>query len=294
MKVFISWSGDLSKLVAEALRWWLPKVLQAVKPFMSEEDTGKGTLWVTELARELRETEFGIICLTPDNLAAQWIHYEAGALSRSFEDSRVSPFLFGVRRGDVGWPLAQFQSTVCEPDDVLKLVTKINAACGDRVIELKEVEDSFQKWWPDLEAKLQTIARMPAAVRHPGQERSGDELLREVLDTVREQSRLLSNPAELLPIAYIEALIRHATALAALDLRNELEIAIGRLRQSVEASKEADEPAIREIAACADEVQLVFERMTTPHAPRRSLRSRVIDDQRRLIAGDRDGGTQGD
>lgn len=42
MKIFISWSGTRSRAMAVALRNWLPDVVQAFKPFMSEEDIEKG------------------------------------------------------------------------------------------------------------------------------------------------------------------------------------------------------------------------------------------------------------
>jgi len=35
MKVFISWSGEYSKQLGEAIRWWLPKVLNPVEVFFS-------------------------------------------------------------------------------------------------------------------------------------------------------------------------------------------------------------------------------------------------------------------
>jgi hypothetical protein len=38
MKVFISWSGEQSKEIAEAFRNWLPGVLQAEKPYFSPDD----------------------------------------------------------------------------------------------------------------------------------------------------------------------------------------------------------------------------------------------------------------
>lgn len=36
MKVFISWSGEPSQQVAEALRIHLPRMIQSLKPFMSK------------------------------------------------------------------------------------------------------------------------------------------------------------------------------------------------------------------------------------------------------------------
>jgi hypothetical protein len=42
MKVFISWSGDLSKKVAELLSTWLEDVLQGTKAWLSEDDIDKG------------------------------------------------------------------------------------------------------------------------------------------------------------------------------------------------------------------------------------------------------------
>src|SRR5262245_19790474 len=87
MKVFISWSGDISKAVASALRDWLPKVIQHVKPWMSEQDIPKGTRWLGYISEQLKEVKTGIICLTPDNQQNPWILFEAGALAKTVEDT---------------------------------------------------------------------------------------------------------------------------------------------------------------------------------------------------------------
>jgi hypothetical protein len=82
MRVFISWSGETSKLLAEILRQWLPAVIQAVKPYYSPDDITKGTRWSGEIAKILEESKIGLICLTGQNLDAPWIMFEAVEKSR--------------------------------------------------------------------------------------------------------------------------------------------------------------------------------------------------------------------
>lgn len=92
-KVFISWSGELSRQLAEAVRNWLPGVLQYVKPYFTPDDIEKGTKWSTETIKELEESEIGILCLTRDNLNKPWILFEAGALSKNFGKAKVCTLL---------------------------------------------------------------------------------------------------------------------------------------------------------------------------------------------------------
>jgi TIR domain len=70
MKVFISWSGPQSQHIARALRAWLPRVIQHLDPWMSELDIGAGQRWERELWKELQDSHFGMVCLTPENLQA--------------------------------------------------------------------------------------------------------------------------------------------------------------------------------------------------------------------------------
>ena len=111
MKVFISWSGDLSRELAEALRDWLPAVLQSVKPFFTPNDIEKGARWGKDIALELQASALGIFCLTKENLTKPWIMFEAGALSKQLDSSRVCPVLFGVESADLEGPLVQFQAS---------------------------------------------------------------------------------------------------------------------------------------------------------------------------------------
>ena len=42
MKVFICWSGDVSKELAEAIHNWLRNVIQSIEPYFSSADLEKG------------------------------------------------------------------------------------------------------------------------------------------------------------------------------------------------------------------------------------------------------------
>jgi hypothetical protein len=96
MKVFITWSGERAKTVAEAIREWLPSVIQAVDPWMSEADIRAGGRWQSELNQQLEHTDFGIVVLTPESLSAPWIHYEAGALAKKVDIGAVCPYLVDI------------------------------------------------------------------------------------------------------------------------------------------------------------------------------------------------------
>lgn len=184
MRVFLSWSGEASRSVAEALREWLPNVLQAIDPWMSSEDLEKGAFWSTEMAGQLQETKAGIVCLTADNLRAPWIHYEAGALSKTIERALVCPYLFRIKPADVYGPLVQFQAAESNKKDTDRLIRTLNRALGPHALSEKQLERTYVRWWPDLETKLQAIP--DDDVR---QERTDRELLEEMLMLLRGLGR---------------------------------------------------------------------------------------------------------
>ena len=110
MDVFISWSGPRSQYVAQALHEWLPSVIQAVEPWMSDTDIDKGTVSVLEIGRALERHKVGILCLTPENQQRPWISFEAGALAKTVETAYVIPYLIELPRRELIAPLSQFQN----------------------------------------------------------------------------------------------------------------------------------------------------------------------------------------
>ena len=209
MKVFISWSGDLSHKVAVAFRDWLPSVIQSLDPYVSSEDIDKGARWASDISNELEESTYGILCLTKENVGAPWLNFEAGALSKSVDKSRVSPFLFNLKTSDLQGPLLQFQSTLFKKSDLQKLLRSLNEACGETKIEDGRLDNIFDVWWPKLNEQLAEISTTSKSTNKsdPVEEDLGvspsSEAIEEILSLVRQQQRLLHAPEEFLPPAYI-------------------------------------------------------------------------------------------
>jgi hypothetical protein len=208
VKVFISWSGPLSKEIGEALRDWIPVVLQAVIPYFTPSDVEKGTRWSSDIAKELEGSSIGILCITRENINSPWMLFEAGALSKSLEKSHVCPMLFGITNTDLAGPLKQFQATTFERNEVKQLVSVINNRISAGKLSAKTLETVFEKWWPDLDAKVKGVLSKEEAPDEPI--RSDRELLEEILQLSRHSSvrlgRTGANPRALLELAerYIE------------------------------------------------------------------------------------------
>ncbi len=158
INIFLSWSGKRSQALAEYLSRWLQQVIQLSNPWMSSNDIEKGKRWSSEIGESLQKHDIGIICVTPENYKASWLLFEAGALSKALGSSKVCPVLLGMYPSEVSGPLTQFQSTVLEKEDVLKLLQALNVELGEIAIPKEILHDAFEKNWPALEAKVQEIS----------------------------------------------------------------------------------------------------------------------------------------
>jgi TIR domain len=185
MKVFISWSGELSKLLAEALRKWLPRTLQTVKPYFTPDDIEKGSKWDAEISKELEATDICIIALTRDSLKSQWIAFEAGAISRTVEKARVCPIVFDIEPTDIQGPLARFQAAKFSKGEIRKLLGTINAATVASTLREADLDAVFEKWWPDLESEVNSIQKLARRSSRREPVRTERELIEEILEIVR-------------------------------------------------------------------------------------------------------------
>lgn len=186
-KVFISWSGELSKKLGEALRNWLPAALQYVKPYFSPDDIEKGAKWNSEITNELATSDMGLICLTQDNTEKPWIVFEAGALSKSIDKSRVCTLLFNLDAAEIKGPLTSFQATRFNRDDFKRLVASINNVTVESKLDSSVLDSVFEMWWPRLEEQITQILTSHDKISKKAR-RSDRDILEEILELTRMNS----------------------------------------------------------------------------------------------------------
>lgn len=178
--------------MAEALRDWMPTIVQSVEAWVSSQDIPAGGRGLQAMATELEAGFFGILCLTQENKQAPWIHFEAGALSKAIETSRVIPFLLDLKASDITGPLAQFQAVDAgDKESVFGMLASVAAASDPRPIPTDRLRKVFDALWPELEAKLAAIREssdQPPAQAH----RQERDILEELLALARNTDRRLA------------------------------------------------------------------------------------------------------
>jgi hypothetical protein len=185
MRVFISWSGTRSKFVAEFLKEWLADVIQNVKPWMSSKDIEAGDRWGMKIAEALEGSNFGIICLTPENQKEPWLMYEAGAITKLVKEGRAIPYLIGMNEPEemIQTPITPFQGKVAtKKADSLAVVKSMNLAMEQGALSEQQLLRAFETQWPKL---LEKLGQLPAAPQNAPQPPATEEMVKEILGLVR-------------------------------------------------------------------------------------------------------------
>ena len=171
MNVFISWSGDRSKKLAEALSQFLSGIFPDLKVWMSGQDIEAGSRWADELNRILESSHFGVLCLTPENLYAPWLLFESGSLAKSVSRSRVVPYRLGLSPEEIPLPLAQFQGVNADDSGTWNLLHSLNSTLESSLGETK-LRRAFERQWLPLKSQMDALLASANAV-------AASEILRE-------------------------------------------------------------------------------------------------------------------
>ena len=181
MKVFISWSGKRSKALANAIKEWIPDIVQHADPWVSDKDISAGERWAQKIAGELESSNFGILCITPENLSSEWILFEAGALSKAMQDAKVIPLLFGLELSELTGPLQQFQALKVDEQGMIETLKAINNASENKTKETT-IENLVPQLWSSLQDKLDAIPDIAETEKHM---RPQSEIMEDLVSQVR-------------------------------------------------------------------------------------------------------------
>ncbi len=131
---------------------------------------------------------FGLISITPENVAAPWILFEAGALSEVLNSARVVPLLFGFGKAELSFPLAQFHAIEANRDGFFSLASTINKSLPQGQLEATLLNNIFNDLWPNMEISLKSVGDTPKNAPKRSH-RSDREVLEDVLEGVRTLQR---------------------------------------------------------------------------------------------------------
>lgn len=192
MKIFISWSGERSKAVAEILCEWIQLVLQSSKPWISSNGIERGALWFNNIMDELADTKIGVFCLTRENKDRPWILFEAGAVTKGQDVARVCTLLIDLPSTELEPPLSQFNYSSVTPEDMWKLIFTLNSHMAESSLKETILKEVFDTYWPKFDAKFkEAISKTESQATPPS--RTQDEILREILMGTRSIERAMRN-----------------------------------------------------------------------------------------------------
>lgn len=196
MKVFISWSMERSQKVSEAIREWLPLILNGpLDLFVSSKDIAPGQRWQHIIKGQL-EANYALACVTRENQREPWLNFEAGAIGKNAE-SRVMVIALDLAKGEVENPLGQFQSVEWNKDEMLLVLTALNKL-SDSPKEDEVLRELFDTFWPKIDAIVKTI--LDRREETTPVRRTAESMLEELLETVRATARSSVNVVGTFPV----------------------------------------------------------------------------------------------
>ncbi|MGS8279878.1 hypothetical protein ACU7AI_17925 [Pseudomonas aeruginosa] len=187
MKVFVSWSGQRSKAVAELISDWIKCVLQASQPWISTRDIDKGAIWFSEISDQLKDTAAGIVCLTQENKNKPWILFETGALAKGLSTNRVCTFLIDLQSSEIEDPLAQFNHTFPERTSMWGLICSLNSCLDQSRLDERILRQVFDTYWPQFDQRFKEAIKSTPQTENV-EPRSEQSILAEILSNTRSLS----------------------------------------------------------------------------------------------------------
>lgn len=184
--IFISWSLPVSQKIAGNIYTLFRKLFPTFSFFISSENISTGQRWYDVISEKLDACNIGLIVVTEENYLRPWIHYEAGALAKVVDKSRVMPIRCGVKASQISeTPLSAFQSAELNKAGLRRVANSIR-----EITDYSQIEADFDELFEGLwEKHGPAVLEFPESTSTDGKEPvpAGDDAeLRTRLDQVME------------------------------------------------------------------------------------------------------------
>jgi hypothetical protein len=191
--LFLSWSGERSRIAAEAFSDWITKEQSRARPWISTKDMSPGKPWFSEIASRLK-LKVGVVFVTPENSSSPWLNFETGAIFNNIgKDRRTFVMLVRFPREGLSanHPLAQLQSVRADEAGCRSIYVDMAEALTGEKQDDRILNNAFTACWPRLRDGLAKVPEKTDASAAP----DTTNPLAEVRDALSTQNSMLAQIA---------------------------------------------------------------------------------------------------
>ena len=178
MKIFISWSKNKSRMLAEATKRFLENTLGHSIEFFFSPQMYKGTRVDHEIHINLTNSQKCIVCITSENFKNPWLLYEAGVVFgvnyKKTDDGIIIPILFERIPEWSSWidkPLNQYTPIQIQPvnhefsfgkKEFLSFIQELSDETG---VSIKEYDQNWQLFESEIKQIIDKEQIIPPACK---------------------------------------------------------------------------------------------------------------------------------
>jgi phospholipid N-methyltransferase len=164
--VFISWSGNTGKKIAEGLADTIFKDHPELDAWVSSKGIDSGSVWFDEIIKALETAKYAIGCMTPGASIKPWVNFEAGLVFGRLKNFKILKYY-----EDVKSPLTNLQAIDGTREDELAKMLKEMTATGEKAARawvqayfpdfkkvLDELGDTLQPGIIDINASVKSVS----------------------------------------------------------------------------------------------------------------------------------------
>lgn len=166
-KIFLSWSGDVSKTFALAVEIFLKEILPDIDAFVSSGPQN-GSEWFRSILDNLRNCDCIIPCLTTSNLRSHWLHFETGFVAarqgaERVERNKVFPMVLNVPIDEIGAPFSFYHAYSIEADRLEEFAESISKNLGKSLLHnsLRSICYTFNRLFEVVEGIDEQFLHLP-------------------------------------------------------------------------------------------------------------------------------------